>query len=398
MKQRTVLPALAFLFLFFFVHAFSLETNQSVFLKGETIVASGACTETVSIEGTQQEKRVFSAVAGCENGSYSIQQPVSFLFPSGELFVSATERAVSETKKIEVKPTRESAFLAVSIESPGETTLPRAAKTTIRVSVLDAGKPVENAVVQSWGINGEQIVLSPVVPGIYAADTMVPFDAELKNWNLFITTEAGAGNETYGGEQSVSIPVVPASISLELISPSGQNLSALQENLFRVKATYPDGSPLNNPVVLLQRNDQTIVLEEKQPGFFETKQVFSGQEIGLQKMVLIAGDSAGNKTSQSISFFVTSDFQSQFVSILPYLLSIVVLVALVALVLVPVIRKQKGEKGMVRRKHEIEQELSVLQKQYFDENSLSKDSYRQKSVSLEQELEEINKKLNTTKK
>ncbi len=388
---------LLLLFLPVFAQAFSLNISQFGFLKGEEMVISGDCQESVSIQGFLAEKEIFSATANCVNGAYVHREPVSFLFPTGELLITARGGAFLESKKALVRPTRESAFLTISIGSPSQREVSRTEKVIVSVSVSDAGKPVENAVVQSWNPDGKPFRLASTAPGIYSAEVAIPFDADLKPWKIIVVAEAQGALGIVGGEQSFSVPLAQAPIVLEVESPIGQNLSTLQKVLFRVKARYQNGSPLENPIVFLQRNDQNSVLESKEPGIFEITQTFSSKELGLQKLAFFAMDSAQNRAGKELEFFVIEDFQSQFVTMLPYLLFIGVLVALVSLVVVPRIRKQKTEKGMLKRKKEIEQELASLQKQYFEQNALNKDAFRQKMVALEQELDEINKKLNTLK-
>jgi len=390
-----------FLLLLFFVvsaQALSISISQFGFLKGEELIIRGDCDANVSIQGHLVEKEIFSATAECRNGAYVHREPVSFLVPTGELSITASEESFSESKSALVRPTRESAFLTISVGSPSQREVNRTENVVVSVSVSDAGKPVENAVVQSWDPSGKPFRLDSTAPGIYSAEVAIPFDAALKPWNIIVVAEAQGAQGTVGGEQSFSVPLVQAPIVLEVESPTGQNLSSLQKVLFRVKARYQNGSPLENPVVFLQRNDQNIALESREPGIFETTQTFSSKELGLQKIAFFAMDSAQNRAGKELEFFVTEDFQSQFVTMLPYLLSIGVLIALVALVVVPRIRKQKNEKGMLKRKKEVEQELAVLQKQYFEQNAMNKDAFGQKMVALEQELDEINKKLNTLKK
>lgn len=395
--KKSVLPVF-FLLLAVSAMAFSLNVNQPGFFKGQEMIISGDCGEPVSVLGTMEEKGLFSAVADCKNGSYEHRQPVSFLFPVGELTVFVAEKTFFESKKVLVRSARESVLLEISIGSPSQREVSRTEKVVVSVSVSDAGKPVENATVRSWDSSGKPFPLLSTTPGVYSAEVAIPFDAELKPWNIIVVAEALGSQGTVGGEQSFSVPVVQAPIVLEIESPSSQSLSTSQKVLFRVKARYQNGSFLESPLVFLQRNDQNIALEPKEPGVFETTQTFSSNELGLQKLVLFATDSAQNNAGKELEFFVTEDFQSQFVTILPYLLFIGVLVALVALVVVPRIRRQKNEKGLLKRKKEIEQELVVLQKQYFEQNAMNRGSFRQKMVALEQALDEINKKLNTPKK
>lgn len=397
MKKLLVLAALLILLLPVF--GITLSVSKQTVFKGETLVLNGTCNSDVSLTGQLEEKKIFAQTVACTAGKYSTQQEISLLVPSGQIQLTAAEKQSIQTAVVTVKPTRKSAFLSIAINSPTTPALVRTETVNLRVFVSDAQNPVENATVQSWLPSGEPLTLAQTENGAYAATLKIPFDANLGAWKLIVTAQAQNQSETepIGGEQSVAIPIEQAPVLLEIESPTQKNISALAPTVFRFRAHYPDNSPLEQPTVSLILQNKEIPLQSTGNATFETTISFPAEQVGLQKMVLQATDSAANTGNQEFEFFVATDFQSQFSSLPPFAVTILILVGTVAFLLIPRIRTKKAEKNLAKRKKEIEQELTTIQRDYFERNAMDKQKFDETHTALLQELDEINKKLNTPK-
>ncbi|MBU1930454.1 hypothetical protein KJ972_03030, partial [Candidatus Micrarchaeota archaeon] len=213
-----------------------------------------------------------------------------------------------------------------------------------------------------------------------------------------ILAETQSSGELIGGEQSISISIIEAPIILDLDSPKESTLLALEKTVFRIKASYANGAFLQGGAAVLFLDGKEISMKKKENGFFEASYTFSAEETDLQHVSVQVSDAIGNHGTLEQDFFVVADIRVQFFALLPILVVLVILAVLVTWLVIPRIRVRKTTESTQKRKMELEQELVSLQKQYFEQNAISKQTLSKKSFELNKELTELNKKLNTSTK
>ncbi len=378
----------------FFSAAFAANTIESLptqVPKGETIQLSGTCTEqTVYIQVTQEKKEIDQLTVLCENNRFHTEYPITYLHPSGTTEFSISNPG-SNPQQTEIRNTRESGFLSLSILSPIETQIERQTTLDVQVQVTDAQTPIENATVQTWDFNHRRVNLSHVGKGIYKTKIQVPHDAALEKTQLVITAENP--EKTAGGEKKQTLEIQPAKIIIQINQTNLANIPAATPFEFQVESTYSDSTSLSKPIVTISINEQTHQMTQKDETKFTYKTAFTKQEIGNHVIIVTAKDDANNVFEIRQDAFITASVSAQLEQYAPYGLGLVIVVILAWVIVIPRIRSKKTKTSMIERKNQIEQDLTQLQKQYFEQNSVSKDVYRQKTSNLEKELADLNKQL-----
>lgn len=395
MNKRLVF-ALAVLCLVSQAFAVSLNLESLIVSKGGSISGYGDCSESVLLEGKVNGNELFSRSIACAGGVFSFSQPVSFLVPSGYMDITVSENDDLDSETVRVNPTRESAFLSLTVLSPTVREISRSESITLSIQVLDAGQPVESATVKTWDFEHNEVLLEKTAPGIFTATVLVPLNADAGEWSLPIVAESSRNDERIGGERVLPVSIVPADFLVSLEQPAEASLSILQPVLFRARLQYPSGAPVEQAVVQLVVNEQPVEMAARGNGFFEASHLFSENDAGTQRVSLSAEDAFGNTGSFSRDFFVASDVRASLLNWLPVLLVIIVLLFLVNSFIVPRIRGRKNIQFLQARKTEIESELVRLQQQYFEQNAISKPVFSEKTAALNKELADVNKKLNTS--
>lgn len=387
--------SLAFFFLFWAVSAVALTVlvSPDQVQKQDVLRVEGECSQTVLVQVEWQQKTVLEITGECNNNRFGLSIPVSFLVPTGELTLFVSENTQTVHQTVLILPSRESAFLSISLISPVERSMMRGQTDTIRVTVLDGSTPVSDAKIRAWDFENQSLEFESKGTGVFEAVIRVPLDAPVGAWNLTVLAST-ADETTAGGEQSFEIPISKASIGIELPENAPTQFSANQPVRIRFQVKYATGSLVLNPAISAQLDNQPIPVIQ-QGDWFELTVPGNRVKNGLNKVSVVATDSAQNSGDKTIEFFVVRDFSSEVSEWLPIIGLSLVLVLLVATQIIPRVRSKKAWKAMKKRRQQIETELALLQKEYFEANTVSKEAFDQKTNALLAEAAELDKKINT---
>ncbi|MDO8624626.1 MAG: hypothetical protein Q7R47_00980 [Candidatus Diapherotrites archaeon] len=389
---------LLLLLLLLFPATFALTTDQTdiTISKGQTLLASGSCTTDVSIQITQNEKQLLTANASCINQHYQFQRKTDYLYPSGKALLNLTENTQqTKTIPVTIRATRESGFLSITVLKPTQQTIERQTTLELSLQLFDAGILKTDASIQTWGWNGNPVSLQPDENGFYTAQIPIPYNAPLGTYELVVTAQNN--DSTAGGEQRIPLEIKPARIRITLEKPDQINLPALTRTEFRIHATYADQTPLQNPRALLSFGDQTAPMTAIDPQTFDYRTTFNQQDIGTLLTTIQVTDDANNTGTQTIELSVTNSLPLQLDSYTPYVLGLLVLIVLVWLVILPRIRSHKNQDAIGIQIQKTENDITELQRQYFEKRGVSSEQYRQKSAELEKRLSESKKQIKTKK-
>lgn len=372
--------------------ALSISANRQAAEKGEEVQFFGACNDKVEITAFEGERELFSQTANCIANNYILAKIVPMNFPAGEWKIVAKSLDEKEQAFLEVRHSRESAFLLLVFQKPETKKFFRKQKAEITVEITDAGKPVENAVVNFWGANGKIMQLTSAGKGFYTAEHEIHFDERLGKFQLAVAAEAEKNGARFGGESSTEISVEKAVIEIELLEPKHRTIHIGEKTGFAAKALYNGTEGLIEPTLVLYIGDKNFLLE-KENGLFSSTTQIEDRFRGKQVLKIVAIDSAGNTGEKSYNVVV----QDNPLALISTLL-IVGVVVLVALFLFwPIflgIAGQKAEQKQLRKKRVfLEKNINELQKRYYEGRVKDKQYYKQKLSEMRQELTEANAKL-----
>jgi hypothetical protein len=378
--------------------AFALTTDsaQLTVAKGQALAATGTCASEVDVQlTTATGAQLLRVPAPCVDGHYRFERVLNYLYPSGAATMRLSENGQTQDVAVTISPTRESGFLTITVQKPTQQIMERHSTLQLEVLLTDAGTPQTDAQVQTWAPDGTQVMLSPAGEGLYTGQIAVPYDANLGAFALVLTAQNQDG--TSGGEQAIAQEIRPARLTLSIEKPVQTNLLASIPIEFRVKATYGDQTALKNPVARITLNTTTAQMSPIDPQTFSYTTTFSKDDVGTLSTVIRITDDANNTAEQSLDLFVTASLPLQLENYTPYAVGLLVIAIVCWLVVLPHIRQQKTQGTLEQQAQHTEQEITELQRAYFENRSVSPEQYQQKSAALERQLTELNKQIKSKK-
>lgn len=394
--MRKIIFSLFFFLMLSSAFSLSLSVNRQSVEKGLEVQFFGDCSEQVAIEAFEGSKELFKESADCAAKKFVLAKRIPMSLPVGTWQIVAESAGEKETVFLEVKNSRESAFLLIVFQRPEGKNVQRKQEIEITAEVTDSGEPVANAVVNFWGAKGEKLQLKGEGNGFYSTKYEMPFDAKLGAFELVVSAEAEKKGAFLGGERSTELMVKKALIEIELLDPKHRNIGIGEKTRFVASALYNGSEQLNQPRVFLVVADYNFEFQREGSEFALTAS-FGNNLIGERQLKIVAFDGAGN-TAVREYVFVLQENPFRAASILLFV-GIIVLMAL--FLYWPFIRRAaaagKEQKRLLKRKAQLEKNMDGLQQRYYAGRVKDKIFYRQKLVEIENELTEISTRLNKEK-
>ncbi|MDO8627927.1 MAG: hypothetical protein Q7K42_05655, partial [Candidatus Diapherotrites archaeon] len=189
----------------FSVFSLSLETDKDLYKKGEEILLNALCSGNslvVFSASTVEGKKIFEFTKECLEGAINESMSVGFADPSGKWVIEAVSGEERAQTNLEILKTPETQFFLITVLSPSFGDHYRAEDLNILIRVTDAGQIVENAEVKFFDLNGNPVRMNYFGNGMYSSQFNLPFDAELKDWELFFVAAKEQNGGFFGGEKS----------------------------------------------------------------------------------------------------------------------------------------------------------------------------------------------------
>ncbi|MBN2126791.1 MAG: hypothetical protein JW703_00185 [Candidatus Diapherotrites archaeon] len=392
---------IAFILLFSLtVLALSLDTNSVRYEQGEKMSFFGSCTSGTSLQLTavMDVIHIFSSELKCsKEGKYSFEYDSSFTDAPGNWIIKAVSNEGTVVKKISMLRARNASFFLVSFLSPSSNEIFLANDLNIVVQVSDKGKPVDEAVVYFFDLDGQKRKMNFISNGTYLYEYTIPFNSDINSWNLLVLSEK-EGENPIGGYGSMQLNLVPAVISVELIEPVFSSYDLSQEIPVKVKATYFNGKPLNQPKVFLKIKDREIYLEQLDFDTFYLNYSPDMLDIGSLTLTVNAFDSAGN--SGNISKIIQTKGELLFILKENMLL---IFAAAVLIVLIVLLFSNKISRASLLNKQgkeekELTQKIKELQEDYFLNQRIGTEEYKKLLAEYTSRLNAAKEKISRIKK
>lgn len=374
----------------FFSSAFSLSiaSNVSSIEKGQNLELQGKCSESVKLEAFQENKELFEESLECIKGNFLFSKNVAMNLPSGEWKIIAVSGKERSELLLEVKNSRESAFLTIVFQKPEQETIQRKSVLEIVVMVSDAGKKVENAVVHTWNADGKKILLENSGNGFYSAKFEIPFDAVLGEFELVIAAAAEKNGSFVGGETRRKLDVSNALILIELIEPKNRILGVNEGTNFVVSASYNDKTALAESKIFLVAADKNFVFR-KQDNLFVLNASFGEELKGEREFRVVAFDSAGNNSAKSFQFVVQENQFRLSLAVLVFFAALIILLFLFWPAVKGFVFSKMQSKQLKKKKILLQKNLVDLQKRYYSGEIKDRQLYKKKASEIQSELSRI---------
>ncbi|MDO8538504.1 MAG: hypothetical protein Q7S21_06470 [archaeon] len=396
---------LIFLFLFVllpFVHSLELKSVKYEYLKNEIIMIDGNSESNVAMKiyATSGGKKIFDGVVKTDvNGTFEQRIRTDCSFPSGEYRIEAKTPYDSFSDSIFVKNSRECGFLTLAFVSPSPTTYRRTESFDVSVKITDSGKPINNAKVFFWDLDGKQQKLELKGNGIYSFESYkIPFNSKLSNWELMVTAIANTPLGVYGGENKVNLLIAQGAINVNIVKPKASEFSFGEPFELIINPLYPSGEKILNGQARIKVGEKSFDLKETSSGEYSV--VFATDDLNnaVLKIDLVVQDNEGNSGTQTIALTPTGYWfwflqRNAIFYIFPLLF-----VAYLVFLSYRQGRVSYKKITLEKKKTKFLELKKKLQDDYFNKSLISREIFNEQTQNLDSELAEIEQKLEETKK
>jgi hypothetical protein len=292
----------------------TLLTDADSYGKGESIqiygtakdpennnVASG--TATIQLSTTNWLHSFTTAIT---NGAYSTSYYVTFDKPDGDWSISATatdtkghvtSSAQTKTVSIATPDTYEHYYVDVMSPTVGQL-FKRGETVTFTISLENQdGERMQGANVNAYFSSGEKILLSEGSSGIYSNSYDIGYDFEVGNLSLYVEAKKQEDGKLKVGFNYINFKVQAINPSIEIIEPKAGQLMETGETFeIKIKATYPNNSPVEEGVILAfgPGGEELIFIKSNEPGVYVTSYTPNSGNIGKWAIQLSFQDAYGN--------------------------------------------------------------------------------------------------------
>ena len=241
------------------------ETDKTSYYKGQKIQISGIVknenndlvnkgTATITLSNQDWDYQFNTSIS---NGIYNTEYYITFDKPAGNWTISVSAKdsrghlTLTETELIVVVliPDNYKHYsINVINPIPGQV-YERGETITFTVSVTDNSIKIVGLKVISKTPTGEEITFSETSPGYYSANYKLDYDCYLGNWNLYIEGTKYEDEKLKAGFNYIDFHVEPVRPILELIEPKSKSFEVGETILLKVRAIYPNGSPVEEGIL-----------------------------------------------------------------------------------------------------------------------------------------------------
>jgi hypothetical protein len=398
--------------------------GRSEYFSGRVADSNGIpqANATVNLAFSHGNKTMFSlAAVTAEDGTFNATQFFSFVLPDGTWNVSAYVRDQywnegNASAEISLSAPPDSAYYSMVFLSPvGGSIYSRAQSVPVTVQLTEGESAVENANVSFLSPQLETVFMEEVSPGTYSANYQLKLDEPLGAWDIgvqgFKTTDDG---KMRAGWNTVQVRIGPTKLLPELTSPGRTDkLYANTTILLRMKATYPDGTPVRGGFGNLTVSNSRIQVKEVEAGTYQGSYFIPESAAGgVLTVRLEFSDSAGNTGSLGpISLSVealpapiapTPFYQAYYETVLVPYWYVLALGALIATaVATPALHRMR----MRALTQNLEGEIANVQKMekeaqlnYYTKMNMSKQEYNALMNQYRQRLAKANERLSKIRK
>ncbi len=345
-----------------------------------------------------------------DEGLFYFKFPVGFADPVGEWSVKVTAEDESGNFGIRnlnpiIKAPAGTIYYSVSFASPLKgNSYSRGDNIPITVQAMDSSGFLTGAAVSIKAIDGSELMLSEIEPGIYSTSYRIDFDDPLGTVRISAEAEKDAGGAIRAGGFSIPIEITPSNLAIEILEPSRSDFYASDKIRFIVKLRYSNGEAVKGAYVnAALSNSIQLNLTEELGGIYTGFYILPEDYIGSISFAVSAEDIFGNSgksETKTIYLSKRNDIELLFLRFyrdyfLTYWWGITLAMISLAVIFIS-FHKSSSIKKKLKRINEKEKNIRNLQveteKKYYEEGSLSKNEFKELIVSY-QEMLSKNKEL-----
>lgn len=403
-KLRLVLLLKLLLLLCISAYALTVNTDKTQYLKGEVIKISGDCKTELETKLTAslEEKIIFEEFINCSaGGSYIFEYATSYLDPAGNWLLVLSNKEERITKRAVVNPTSESAFYLIAFLSPTEGKYKRVEDIIISVRVTDAGIPVRDANLITWGPDGKKYYFENSGEGLYNLEYEIPYNGKLGDWELLVLAQSQRNGTFFGGVNSLTLELVKAPIAIEVVEPEIHSYELIQKIPIKLNISYFNGKPIKEEIdelsVVAIIGRKNIQLEKTEEGAYELLYEPEMSEIGSLVIRINALDDAGNDGVKVIDLVVTCSIACLLIKYGLYIIVFIVVLIIILSLFSSRIKYHLELRMLENEKKKTMDLIKSLQEEYFGGRVMPSKSYNRNLAQYKSRIAELDEKIKRLK-
>ncbi len=384
-----------------------LSTDKGEYVKNEKIMVSGSVIDSLGryVDGTLYVNLtcngalVDSLKANVIGGFFNTSYRTSIIDPEGEWFLNASivdkyNNTGSYYKLLTITSPPSGSYYVVNILSPIKGIIKRGGAVKITAEVMLGNTSVSNANVSVKLPNGNHIDLKEISEGTYSQEYTIPLDAPLGVWNLEVLAE----KEGLTGVSVVKVNIEPADIIINVLSPTRSTYSIGEDLSFKIKATYPNGDPVDLPSLNVALGSKNLTLQSIGNGIYSTTYSVSQGDKDLSVKVRIT-DQSNNTGAQEFTIRVSGVSPLYYFKTYAYIIWPIIALALAGIVFfATTILRKKSITNLVAKKKTLLTLKKKAQKSYYIDRSISKERYTELISKYDSEIKDLMRTIKELKK
>jgi hypothetical protein len=240
---------------------------------------------------------------------------------------------------------------------------------------------------------GESIALNETSPGSYTGRYSWGWDAPAGTWSISVEGKKTVDNTFKAGGGFINVEVEPATLQVNLLSPTERNFEVGQSITVSAEVSYPDGTSVGDAIVSVTTpTGKNLNLAYESPGVYSTSYVITEQDIGSWTLQVSAADLYSNSgLKASVISIAPMGTVGVLVTYWWAVLGGAVAVVAVSAVVVRSMRVSGRLKRITEEKREIVRMMKAAETRYYKDGSITRDTFDELMRRYETRMADIEK-------
>jgi hypothetical protein len=390
--------------------AASVGTDRDTYALGDEITITGLVTRKgvgVALDanlmiaiGDESLLRVVVTTDGQGRFSYTYQ--TATIQPEGTWKFELSARDESGNfghyeKTVQVRLADALSTLSIAYLTETTETHKSGEHVIIEAEVRDAfGAPVTDATVtlQTPYAGTAEIPFEPTRNKTYSLLYKIPHDSPVGQQRFEIHATRMQDNVPQTAVYPFVLRVEQSPLSVFLVEPLSTQFAIGDTIPIKAKISYPDNQPVQNAFVEASVNDQRVELVAAEPGVYQGQYTVREEDPQSSVLSIRVRDPFDNSGTTRTEFYIKGENPLHALSrnALPLLVAAIV-VAVGGVTAIRTIRHRKSTAHRLAQKKSLERFREDLQKRYYMDKVITRETYDRERIALETKIEKVDKEL-----
>ncbi|MCR4335736.1 MAG: hypothetical protein NUV57_04320 [archaeon] len=370
-----------------------VELGNNIKINGKLFINENPVTAKIeaSLINDKNELIVSENLTTNETGLFEFEYRTTFVNKPGNWVFSIIGKdeygnVVNESRKIEVFNAGETPEKKIELlkqlkeEYSGNETI------EIALKIEEQGNPLEeaNVIIEAFGAKQE---LHQIGIGEYAGSIKVPTRINEKKSELKVKVFNQNGGQI--AEESFFFTVNAGELNVDFIFPDKKLFQTGEKIIFKILATYADGTLLDAGKAFVLLNSKKLMLEQESQGVFSAEYIFGKEDQGsIEISAIVEGNGAEGSAKKTIAVSGFSEFYTEKEDSQGIILIILIIIG-GAIIIGFYLKKQSLKASKKERLKELDNLEKNAQKMYFHEKSINKEEYNKFMEKYKKQKKEL---------